>query len=63
LLAVLIAGAIQLALGYLKAGISNYFPNNVIEGMLAGIGVYNFETFRTHLVTIQILLGFVICTA
>ncbi|MFV8354015.1 SulP family inorganic anion transporter [Flavobacterium sp. XS2P14] len=40
LLAVLIAGAIQLALGYLKAGsISNYFPNNVIEGMLAGIGV------------------------
>ena len=40
LLAVLIAGVIQLALGYLKAGsISNYFPNNVIEGMLAGIGV------------------------
>ena len=40
LLAVLVAGVIQLALGYLKAGsISNYFPNNVIEGMLAGIGV------------------------
>ena len=40
LLAVLIAGLIQLALGFLKAGsISNYFPNNVIEGMLAGIGV------------------------
>lgn len=36
----LIAGSIQLLLGYLKAGsISNYFPNNVIEGMLAGIGV------------------------
>ena len=40
LLAVLIAGFIQLALGFIKAGtISNYFPNNVIEGMLAGIGV------------------------
>jgi MFS superfamily sulfate permease-like transporter len=40
LLAVFLAGLIQLALGYLKAGtISNYFPNNVIEGMLAGIGV------------------------
>jgi MFS superfamily sulfate permease-like transporter len=40
LLAVLIAGLIQLVLGFLKAGtISNYFPNNVIEGMLAGIGV------------------------
>lgn len=40
LLAVLIAGIIQLILGFIKAGtISNYFPNNVIEGMLAGIGV------------------------
>jgi MFS superfamily sulfate permease-like transporter len=40
LLAVLLAGLIQLILGYIKAGsISNYFPNNVIEGMLAGIGV------------------------
>jgi len=36
----LIAGIIQLLLGFLKAGsISNYFPTNVIEGMLAGIGV------------------------
>lgn len=36
----LIAGSIQLGLGLLRAGsISNYFPNNVIEGMLAGIGV------------------------
>ncbi len=36
----IIAGAIQLALGFLRAGsISNYFPNSVIEGMLAGIGV------------------------
>lgn len=40
LLSVLLAGLIQLALGFIKAGsISNYFPNNVIEGMLAGIGV------------------------
>ena len=40
LLAVLIAGIIQLILGFIKAGtISNYFPNNVIVGMLAGIGV------------------------
>lgn len=36
----LIAGLLQLILGFLKAGsISNYFPTNVIEGMLAGIGV------------------------
>lgn len=43
LLAVLIAGVLQIALGFLRAGtISNYFPNNVIEGMLAGIGVIIF---------------------
>jgi len=36
----LIAGIIQLVLGFIRAGsISNYFPNNVIEGMLAGIGI------------------------
>ena len=40
LLAVLIAGGIQIILGFIKAGgISNYFPSNVIEGMLAGIGI------------------------
>lgn len=40
LCAVIIAGVIQLALGFLKAGsIANYFPSNVIEGMLAGIGL------------------------
>ncbi|MFC5684551.1 SulP family inorganic anion transporter [Flavobacterium sp. MAHUQ-51] len=40
LLAVFLAGVIQLLLGFIKAGsISNYFPTNVIEGMLAGIGV------------------------
>lgn len=38
--AVLLAGVFQLLLGFLKAGtISNYFPTNVIEGMLAGIGI------------------------
>ncbi|MCZ2100362.1 MAG: SulP family inorganic anion transporter [Chitinophagales bacterium] len=43
LTAVFLAGIIQLALGFLKAGtISNYFPNNVIEGMLAGIGIIIF---------------------
>jgi len=40
LTAVVIAGVIQLVLGFIKAGsISNYFPTNVIEGMLAGIGI------------------------
>jgi MFS superfamily sulfate permease-like transporter len=40
LTAVFIAGLIQLILGFLKAGsISNYIPTNVIEGMLAGIGI------------------------
>ncbi|HRH40952.1 MAG TPA: solute carrier family 23 protein [Pyrinomonadaceae bacterium] len=40
LCAVIIAGIIQIILGFLKAGtIANYFPSNVIEGMLAGIGV------------------------
>ena len=40
LMSVFIAGVIQLTLGFLKAGsISNYFPTNVIEGMLAGIGI------------------------
>lgn len=36
----IVAGIIQLILGFIRAGsISNYFPNNVIEGMLAGIGI------------------------
>lgn len=40
LTAVFIAGLIQLILGFIKAGtISNFFPSNVIEGMLAGIGI------------------------
>lgn len=36
----IVAGALQLILGFVKAGtIANYFPSNVIEGMLAGIGI------------------------
>lgn len=40
LLAVVLAGAIQLILGLIKAGsVSSYFPSSVIEGMLAAIGL------------------------
>jgi MFS superfamily sulfate permease-like transporter len=40
LCAVVVAGAVQLLLGLARAGtIANYFPSNVIEGMLAGIGL------------------------
>ncbi|MFA6945730.1 MAG: SulP family inorganic anion transporter, partial [Pedobacter sp.] len=40
LLAVVLAGMLQIILGVLKAGIiANYFPSSVIEGMLAAIGV------------------------
>jgi MFS superfamily sulfate permease-like transporter len=40
LLAVTLAGVIQIVLGYLKAGIIGYyFPSNVIKGMLAAIGI------------------------
>ena len=40
LMAVVLAGGLQLLLGVAKAGtISNYFPSNVIEGMLTAIGI------------------------
>ena len=40
LMAVIIAGVIQILLGSLKAGaIANYIPSNVIEGMLTAIGI------------------------
>jgi MFS superfamily sulfate permease-like transporter len=40
LLAVVLAGGFQILLGIAKAGtISNYFPSNVIEGMLTAIGI------------------------
>jgi carbonic anhydrase len=40
LLAVVIGGVFQLGLGLLKAGsVANYFPSNVIKGMLTAIGI------------------------
>jgi SulP family sulfate permease len=40
LLAGVVAGVLQLAAGFAKAGIiGHYFPSSVIKGMLAGIGV------------------------
>jgi MFS superfamily sulfate permease-like transporter len=40
LVAVILAGVLQILLGLAKAGtISNYFPSNVIEGMLTAIGI------------------------
>lgn len=40
LLAVVLAGIIQIVLGFLKAGIIGYyFPSSVIKGMLTGIGI------------------------
>ena len=46
---VLIAGVIQLVLGLLKAGfIGYYFPNVVIKGMLAAIGLILIKKELTH---------------
>ncbi len=43
LLAVVIGGFLQLAMGYLKAGfIAYFFPSSVIKGMLSGIGLLIF---------------------
>ncbi|HMQ89921.1 MAG TPA: SulP family inorganic anion transporter [Flavilitoribacter sp.] len=40
LLAVVLAGLIQIALGFARAGIIGYyFPSSVIKGMLSGIGI------------------------
>lgn len=40
LLAVFLAGFIQIGLGFLRAGfIANYVPSNVIQGLLASIGI------------------------
>lgn len=41
LMAVVLAGIIQLVLGFAKAGIIGYyFPSSVIKGMLSGIGIF-----------------------
>jgi len=51
LLAVVLAGAMQVALGYLKAGvIGDYVPNAVIKGMLAAIGLILIMKQFPHLV-------------
>ncbi|MCX7067651.1 MAG: carbonic anhydrase family protein [Methylococcales bacterium] len=43
LLALVIAGLLQILLGLLKAGvIAHYFPSSVINGMLSGIGIILF---------------------
>src|SRR3990170_7607289 len=40
LVAVFLAGVIQMILGFLRAGsIANYFPGSVIKGMLTAIGI------------------------
>ncbi len=45
----IIAGLLQVILGFIRAGsISNYFPTNVIEGMLAGIGIIIILTQIPH---------------
>lgn len=49
LLAGVLAGILQLILGYIKAGVvSNYLPSNVIEGMLAAIGIIIILTQLPH---------------
>ena len=51
LLAVVLAGALQIALGLFKAGaLANYFPTNVIKGLLAAIGVLLILKQLPHLV-------------
>ena len=43
LLSVVIAGILQIIMGFIKAGIiAYYFPSSVIHGMLAGIGIIIF---------------------
>jgi MFS superfamily sulfate permease-like transporter len=50
-LAVMVAGLIQLILGFLKAGvIGDYIPNSVIKGMLAAIGLILILKQLPHLV-------------
>ncbi|MCK5940918.1 MAG: SulP family inorganic anion transporter, partial [Planctomycetes bacterium] len=51
LTAVMIAGALQLVLGAVRAGgLANYFPNSVIKGLLAAIGVLLILKQLPHLI-------------
>ncbi len=51
LVAVVLAGALQIALGFARAGVLGYFfPSSVIKGMLAGIGVIIILKQLPHLV-------------
>lgn len=51
LTAVVLAGLIQLVLGFIKAGsVADFFPSSVVEGMLAGIGVIIFLKQLPHAV-------------
>jgi len=51
LVSVILAGIIQIIMGYLRAGIIGYyFPSSVIEGMLAGIGIIIFLKQVPHAV-------------
>ncbi|MDD2794220.1 MAG: SulP family inorganic anion transporter, partial [Sediminibacterium sp.] len=51
LLAVVLAGALQIVFGFLKAGvIGDYIPNSVIKGMLAAIGLILILKQLPHLV-------------
>lgn len=51
LVAVILAGVLQLVFGYLKAGvIGYYFPSAVIKGMLAGIGLVIIDKEIPHAV-------------
>lgn len=56
LLAGVLAGIIQLVLGYIKAGVvSNYLPSNVIEGMLAAIGIIIILTQLPHAIGYDVI--------
>lgn len=51
LVAVVLAGILQLLMGYAKAGvIAYYFPSSVVHGMLAGIGILIFLKQVPHAV-------------
>ena len=49
LVAVVLAGILQIVMGYIRAGIiAHYFPSSVVHGMLAGIGILIFMKQIPH---------------